>query len=130
AYIGNRKQDIGPGRTALLVTVATMFGGLALVAFAVEGMICLVMVLPIGIFFALIGGVLGWGVAVRPRRPARESLPCVALLPLVFVGEYLLPPLASFDSYQTIAVAAPPEVGWRSLLSTDPIEGPLALPFR
>lgn len=130
AYLANRREDIGLWRTVLLVLVATTFGGLALIALAVEGIICLVMAAPIGLGFAVIGGFLGRGVALLTRRPARESLSCIALLPLVFVGEHLLPPVASFDSHQTVAVAAPPEAVWRALLSTDPIEGPLALPFR
>jgi hypothetical protein len=130
AYLANRKHDMGVGRTMALVMVATMAGGLALVAVAVEGIICLIMAAPIGLGFAAIGALLGRGIALWTRRPARETLSCVALLPLVFAGEWLLPPIATFDSHQTIAVAAPPEVVWRSLLSTDPIEGPLALPFR
>src|SRR5262249_47194213 len=52
------------------------------------------------------------------------------VLPLMFAIEAILPPVAHFDTEQTIAVAAPPDLVWRSILSTDPIEGPLALPFR
>jgi hypothetical protein len=47
----------------------------------------------------------------------------------MFAVENVLPPAANFDTDQTITVAAPPDVVWQSILSTDPIEGPLALPF-
>src|SRR4030095_12075677 len=48
----------------------------------------------------------------------------------MFAVENLLPAIAYLDTEQTIAVAAPPDMVWASILSTDPIEGPLALPFR
>jgi len=130
AYIANYRVDIGRGQTAWAVVMAAMLGSLTLVAFAVEGLICIIMAAPLGIGMALIGGDLGRAMALQARRPARQTLPCLALLPLLFSVENVLPPSAHFDTEQTIAVAAPPEAVWKSILSTDPIEGPLALPFR
>jgi len=68
--------------------------------------------------------------ALQARRPAGQPLQCIALLPLMFAVEHVLPPSAHFDTEQTITVAAPPELVWKSILSTDPVEGPLSLPFR
>jgi uncharacterized membrane protein YhaH (DUF805 family) len=130
AYVANSRADMGLGRTALIVVMAVAVGSLALVAVAVEGLICIVMAAPIGLAMALIGGLLGREMALLKRRVAGQPLPCIALLPLMFAIENVLPPGAHLDTEQTIAVAAPPEVVWRSILSTDPIEGPLALPFR
>jgi uncharacterized membrane protein YhaH (DUF805 family) len=130
AYIANYRADIGGGQTALAVTIAVALGSLTLVAVAVEGLICIIMAAPLGLGMALIGGVLGRAMALQARRPAGQPLQCIALLPLMFAVENVLPPSAHFDTEQTIAVAAPPEAVWRSILSTDPVEGPLALPFR
>jgi hypothetical protein len=129
-YLANFRGDIGGRQTAWAVAIAVGFGSLTLVAVAVEGLICIVMAAPLGLGMALIGGVLGRAMALQARRPAGQTLPCLALLPLMFSIENVLPPVAHFDTDQTIAVAAPPDVVWRSILSTDPIEGPLALPFR
>jgi uncharacterized membrane protein YhaH (DUF805 family) len=130
AYIANHKSDIGGGRTALSVVIATGLGSLALVLVALEGIVCIIMAAPLGLGVALIGGVLGREIALHSRRPARQSLSCVALLPLVFAVEKFLPATISFETVQTIEVHAPPDAVWKSVLSTDPIEGPLALPFR
>src|SRR5262245_46122155 len=130
AYVANYRADIGTGRTALSVAIAVLLGGLGLVAVALEGLICIIMAAPLGMGMALIGGVLGRAMALRAKRPARQTLSCIALLPLMFAVEHVLPPSAHFDTEQTIAVAAPPEAVWKSILSTDPVEGPLALPFR
>jgi hypothetical protein len=107
-----------------------LLGSLTLVAVAIEGLICILMAAPLGLGMALIGGVLGRAMALQARRPAAQTLPCLALLPLMFAVENVLPPVAHLDTEQSIAVAAPPELVWKSILSTDPIEGPLALPFR
>ena len=130
AYIANYKADIGAGTTAWSVTIAVLLGGLGLVAVALEGLICIVMAAPLGLITALLGGLLGRELALHRKRSGIQSLPCLALLPLMFAVEKVLPPVAHLDMVQTIAVAAPPEVVWKSVLSTDPIEGPLALPFR
>jgi len=130
AYIANYREDIGGGQTALTVAIAVLLGSLMLVAVALEGVVCIIMAAPLGLGMALIGGVLGRAMALQARRPAGQPLQCIALLPLMFAVEHVLPPSAHFDTEQTIAVAAPPDAVWKSILSTDPVEGPLALPFR
>ena len=130
AYIANRKGDIGRGLTALSVMTATAFGSIALVLVALEGIVCIVMAAPLGVVAAWGGGELGRAMALRRQRSSKPMVSCVALLPLVFTIEYVLPSATSFDTVQTIKVQASPEAVWRSLLSTDPVQGPLALPFR
>jgi len=88
------------------------------------------MAAPLGLGMALIGGALGHAMALLTRRSVGQPLQCIALLPLMFSVEHVLAPSAHFDTEQTIVVAASPEVVWQSILSTDPVEGPLALPFR
>jgi hypothetical protein len=130
AYLANYKGDIGGRRTVLSVVAATLLGGLALVAVALEGLFCIIMAAPLGLGAALIGGALGRALALQSRQPASHALSCVAVLPLVFAVENYFPAVTSFETSETITVQAPPTAVWRSLLSTDPIEGPLALPFR
>jgi len=129
-YVANYRMDIGGDQTGLVVAIAVILGSLGLVAVAIEGVICIIMAAPLGVGTALIGGFLGRAMAKQRRRPAGQTLPCLALLPLMFAVEHVLPPITQFGTEQTIVVAAPPNVVWKSVLSTDPIEGPLALPFR
>lgn len=130
AYLANKDQDIGSSRTSQLILIALGLAGVALVLVALEGAICIIMVAPLAIGLALLGGAVGRDIASRSRRPARDVWSFVALVPLVFATEYVLPTSTRFETVQSIAVSAPPETVWRSLLSTDPVEGPLALPFR
>jgi uncharacterized membrane protein YhaH (DUF805 family) len=130
-YLANRKSDIGEPRTTRLVMVATALGSAALLISAIEGLICILMAAPLGLGAAWVGGMLGRSFALHygQRSPTR-TLPGLALLPLVFAVEALLPPSTTFDTLQTITVKAPADVVWRSIVRMDQIDEPLALPFR
>jgi hypothetical protein len=130
AYLGNRQHDIGPTRTAILVTGATVLGCIGLLMFALEGIVCMVLAAPLGIVMALVGGALGRPIALLTRRAPRRTLPALALLPLVFAVENVIAETTSFDTTETIVVNAPPERVWKAVVNMDPLDEPPALPFR
>src|SRR6266436_6322093 len=130
AYLGNRRHDIGLAKTFGLVTGATALGGVALLAFALEGIVCVILAAPLGFGVALIGGLLGRAIALYTRRPPRQTLPALALLPLVFAIENVMSATTSFDTAETAVVNAPPEWVWKAIVNMDTIDEPPALPFR
>jgi hypothetical protein len=130
AYFANRQSDIDGLQTAKLVVFATVLGGIALLVAALEGAVCIILASPLGIGVALMGGALGRGIALHTRRSPTQTLAGVALLPLVFALETVLPATTNFDTYETIEVNAPPELIWKSIVHMTPIDAPLALPFR
>jgi uncharacterized membrane protein YhaH (DUF805 family) len=130
AYLGNRQGDIGSARTLTLVVAATALGGLALLALALEGIVCLVLAAPIGFAMAWLGGVLGRAIAVHTRRTPQQTLPAVAVLPLVFALEAVTAASTGFDTTETIVVEAPPARVWKAIVNMDPLDEPTALPFR
>jgi hypothetical protein len=130
AYFANRQADIDGTQTVQLVLCATALGAIALIGFALEGAVCIVMAAPLGILAALAGGALGRGIASSTRRSPAHTVSAVALLPLVFALERAFPPATSFDTTETIEVAAPPELVWNAIVHMSPIEAPPALPFR
>jgi hypothetical protein len=130
AYLGNRQGDIGSTRTSTLVVSATALGGLALLGVALEGIVCLVLAAPIGFAMAWLGGVLGRAIAIHTRRTPQQTLPAVAVLPLVFAVETVVAATASFNTTETITVNAPPGRVWTSIVHMDLLDEPPALPFR
>jgi uncharacterized membrane protein YhaH (DUF805 family) len=130
AYLANRKGDIGLRDTALVIALAAMLGGMALIVAALEGAVCIIMAGPLGIAVALLGGLLGRAVALYSRRSASQTVVCVALIPLVFATEHAFPTATAFDTQETIVVGAPADVVWNSLVHMAPLDEPLALPFR
>ena len=71
SYLANYKRDIGGRRTALSVVAATVLGTLALVAVALEGIVCIIMAAPLGLGAALIGGALGRALAFAENLAAQ-----------------------------------------------------------
>jgi uncharacterized membrane protein YhaH (DUF805 family) len=129
-YLANRKTDLGGARTALLVVSAAALGCIALVMVALEGIVCIVMASPLGLGVAFIGGALGRAIALSTRRSPAQTLPALALLPLVFALESALPATTSFDTDQTIVVHASPEAVWQAIVQMERLDAPQALPFR
>jgi uncharacterized membrane protein YhaH (DUF805 family) len=130
AYLANRRQVIDGWDTAKLVSGALALGAAMLVAFALEGVVCIVMAAPLALGVALLGGLLGRALALYSRRPMRETISGVAVLPLVFAAELLLPPAMEFDARMEIGIDASPQSVWRALIDMQEIEAPASLPFR
>jgi uncharacterized membrane protein YhaH (DUF805 family) len=130
AWLGNRRRDIGPSETLTLITGATALGGLALVGFALEGIVCIVLAAPLGFIMAWLGGGLGRAIARLGRRTPQQTLPGVAVLPMVFAVEAVIAATTTFDTTETIAVNAPPDRVWNAIVNMDPLDEPPGLPFR
>jgi hypothetical protein len=128
--MANRKGDIGPSNTIGLVLSAAVLGGVALIGLALEGIVCIALAAPIGVFLALIGGMLGRSIALQVTRSTKSKLMSLAILPIVFASEGVLPPNATFDTNQTIEVSAPAAAVWQAIVHMDSIDEPIALPFR
>ena len=130
AYLMNFRSDLGARNTNLLLAAATGMAAIGLVAAALEGIVCIILIAPLAFGLAVLGGMMGRAIANSTQRPPRQMLMGFAVLPLMFALEAVLPPETSFETRETITVSAPPAVVWGSLLRMDTIEEPAALPFR
>lgn len=120
AYLANRQVALESGRTIVLVMIAAGLGGLALVMFALEGIICILFAAPLGGLAAVAGGALGRAVASAGHRRGRPLL-SVALLPAVFALEAAMPPAVPISVQETVDISAPPSAVWKALTSSAPI---------
>jgi hypothetical protein len=130
AYIVNRNQDLGVGSTFAVVALATGIGGAALLALALEGIVCIVLASPLGFAMALIGALLGRAIAVRVGSSRGQTMGAVALVPLIFASEWLMPTTAHFDTQQTIEIDAPAQRVWQSIVRMDMRDEPVTLPYQ
>jgi hypothetical protein len=126
AYLANRRNPLDLRQTNLLVSSALGLGGLALLLLALEGAVCIVLLAPLALGLALIGGVIGRGVALQ-RNSRDKPLMAVALLPLVFALEAAMPPSAAIASQESIDIAAPAPAVWRAMTSGADIAEPPGL---
>lgn len=117
-YLANRKALLGGSETTRLVLAAAALGSFALIMFALEGLVCLILAAPLGAPVAILGGWIGRSLAKANHR-GRSTLYSVAMLPVVFAADAASPPAALILSEESVEIAAPPSEVWRAATSTD-----------
>jgi uncharacterized membrane protein YhaH (DUF805 family) len=110
------------GRCLLVSTVSVGLVGVALLGFAVEGIVCLVMALPLAIVFALFGGLIGYVLQKRltfSTSKLRVASAVFLLMPGLILLEYgfgRTPPL--YESKTSVVIKSDPETVWKQLVVT------------
>src|SRR5262245_55617636 len=130
AYIGNRRVDIGARATWMLVKSAAALGGLALLALALEGLICIVVIAPLWLLFSAIGGFIGRALARATHRPPQSTSAALALVPLLYALEAIFPASVTFENQVSIDIDAPSAAVWRAITAMGRIEEPPGVLFR
>ncbi|MCU0949084.1 MAG: hypothetical protein MUF47_12665 [Porphyrobacter sp.] len=123
AYLANRDVALPPARSRRIVLLSGALGVGALLMFALEGLVCILLVVPLGAAAALAGGALGRRLAAEGHARGRPLL-SVAVLPLMFAVEAAVPPAMMITTFESIDIAAPPAVVWHVLISRDQIGPP------
>lgn len=122
-------------RSSVGVAMLTMvvLGG-ALMALAIEGVMCIVMAAPLGIVLAALGGWVAYLVRCGPADQQRISmllLGVVAGVPGLMGAEYLVSPAAPLFAVRTaIEVNAPPATVWEHVVSFSELPEPTEWLFR
>lgn len=121
AWVGSMRRDWR--RSTFFLVPVWIAIGITVVgaAFLREGVICIVMILPLWMLFGVIGV---WPVYLYRRshsRPDKDVFRANALLLLPFlalaVDHYVEPPQSSYVVTREITVAAPPATAWQQLLA-------------
>jgi len=120
AYLLNRYDDVGFGRTAIHSTLTLAFASLAFLLMGIEGGICIVMAVPIFAPLGILGAYVGYSIAVSCHRADRDEryglygcmliLPCLGFLEKTFDQSPLL------EVRSQIEIAAPIEVVWNHVV--------------
>src|SRR5688572_4687759 len=116
-------------RNVVLATFLVSFWGI--VAFAIEGAICLLMLFPLALAAGFGGAWVGRGLAQLRARSSGEAMIAVFALPLVMLAQP-----AGDESYElrevrsVVEIDAPPHVVWRSVIAFPPLPAPTELLFR
>ncbi len=125
AYFYNRQASQSwPASLGVSLLPMVCIGGLFLIV-ALEGVICLLMAVPLVLPLAAVGGLVGKGIAdaQRARRDSRRQLAgCLLALPLIAFGESRLPNDVEYMVASSVVVDAPPDVVWQYVIDFPPIE--------
>jgi len=127
SYIYNRGQVRPVGESVIIALTSVTIAGGALVVFALEGIVCTVMALPIAFALAWPGALVGRLVARQSVEPgAGVGLALLAPL-LVAVEPRPAPP--AHEVVTVVEIAAPPDVVWRHVVTFPELPPPTELLF-
>src|SRR5512145_162149 len=100
----------------LSATLSVFIAGAVVIGFALEGLMCLAMALPLVVFGSIIGAAIGC-LLERSKRGAgmAPTVTAIILLPLTLALEDVSPlPLSAFSPVESsIVVNAPADTVWR-----------------
>lgn len=115
AWVFNRRGDQGAAATMSVVTLALGMTAMSLLLFAVEGIVCLLMVMPIAAPIALFGAAFGRALALGRARSGTAIAPALLLVPYALLEKQLAPP-AEFAVTTALEIDAPPARVWPNVI--------------
>lgn len=129
AYLFNKPVPRSWLASVGIGAASTIFASLALLLFALEGVICVAMALPMLVPLGALGGALGKLMADASRRSTRDWVVAALALPLLAGGESLLiePQICIVST--SIEIDAPPEKVWQNVISFPELPGERAWYF-
>jgi len=119
--------------TIKLSMVTIFLLGLALIGLRVEGLVCLLMALPLAFPFSIAGGLVARYILQCRNRSAAPTpfAACLAILPLMMIAEHAAKPEPPVVSVTTsIKIDAPVSVVWKNVIAFPPLASPEEWLFR
>ena len=131
-YSFHRPRSLG--KCLVVACISTGLVGVALFALAFEGIICLVMAVPLALVLALFGAFIGFVLQHRPSF-ATNTLPVVSigflLLPGLMLVEYGLgeaPPV--YEVKTSVVIKSDPETVWNHVVTFSQLPPPTEAMFK
>jgi len=134
ALIFSARQPRSMAACTGVACLSVVLLGAALLGLVFEGMVCIVMTIPLALPLAAFGGICAYGVQ-KYRRLQEDGPVFIAILLLVAPGVQWLEhamarPSSVFVVRSSIEVQAPPEKVWREVIAFTEIPPPTELMFR
>jgi uncharacterized membrane protein YhaH (DUF805 family) len=112
AYLYNRPHPRGYGASMGIGLASVFFACLALLLFALEGLLCVAMAAPLMLPLGAMGGLIGKAIADATRRPAAELLAILLVLPLWAGGESRMISSPEYVVVTSVEIEAPAAAVW------------------
>jgi uncharacterized protein YndB with AHSA1/START domain len=129
-FLANRPLPRSTKATTRIGVLVMFFAGGVLLAFAFEGLICLVMAAPIVMPLSIAGALLGKWIAEATNAGLAGAVPLLLVLPLLAGAESLTRDLPEHEVLTVVEVAAPPEAVWRHVVEFPDLPAPEEWFFR
>ncbi|HXC24351.1 MAG TPA: DUF805 domain-containing protein [Gemmatimonadaceae bacterium] len=129
AFVFNRTSAETMGATMKVVVLSLLLVGGVLIGFALEGLVCLVLALPLGLVLGWMGAVLGREIALRCRSTTNLMVGCL-MVPAAVMTNSIPAPEPTYLITTAVTVNAPPDVVWRHVIQFQDIQDRPGFIFR
>lgn len=129
-YTYNKNSERGKTSTMLMALSTLAAAGGVLILFAFEGVVCLLMALPLAAPFVIFGALIGRSVADGPITETSPLLFILLVLPLAAWAEPALRNERLYSVTSQVHIAATPAEVWPHVVSFPPLPPPRELWFR
>lgn len=128
AFAYNRGHARTSTATLQVVALSLFLVGGSLILFALEGLLCILMAVPLGGLLAWFGGAVGRAIAIRSHAPGIAFT--FLLLPVASLVDGAAPESPVQEVVTSIVIDAPPDRVWQQLIDFETIDDRPGLPFR
>lgn len=134
AVVYGIRRPRSPKECVCVACLSVALMGVGLLAFAVEGLVCLIMAMPIALPLAAFGGIFGY--FVQRWRWSQAGAPAFLCMLMLFVpglqwSEHVAPgPNPTFVVRSAVEINAPPETVWQKVIAFSEIPPPKEWIFR
>jgi uncharacterized membrane protein YhaH (DUF805 family) len=127
----NRDQPKSTTETIAVVWISLLLVAGIVFLFAMEGVFCLLMALPLAAVLGIMGAVVGRNIALRGGRDLAGTAALVFVVPTgALMQKVTTPAPPIYEVVTTVNVAAPPEVVWNRVVQFKEISARPAWYFR
>jgi hypothetical protein len=124
AVVYNAKYARPLANTLGLAFLGTVLTGTITMLFAIEGLLCLVMALPIAAMLSTVGALLAWAITSARKAGPRSPAALLVLLPSFAFGESLVAAPTLRHVTTSIEIDAPPERVWPNVVGFSDLAAP------
>lgn len=128
-YLFCRRYPATGWETAQVVILAALLSSLVAFTVGMEGAVCLLMLAPLGLVIAIMGGVVGRAIALTGGR-SLEGVLVLMVLPAAAVVEGPIDHAEIREVTSSVEIGAPADVVWESVVAFPELSGPDRWLFR
>src|SRR5205823_1591392 len=130
AYVFNRDAPRGARATMQVVSLSLVLLAGAVLLFALEGLVCIALALPLALVIAIFGGIFGRAIALHtPGRPAHVAS-LVLAAPLLAGLDRARGPTVLYEVDDSVSIEAPAATVWHDVVSFSTLALPTEALFR
>lgn len=129
AFLHNKNHARSVGNTVLVGIVTVGLAGTAILLFALEGVLCLLMAAPIGATAGVVGALIGRAIALRTVGPGSHVAIMLLALPLLAAAETSVGHRPLREVATSLEIDAPPAKVWPNVVGFSELPPPNRLYF-